>query len=57
MASTSAASLDDELRNAAGVYQALQTEISAAVDARQKLDAQLAENEQVKKVRPPVSWW
>ncbi|KZV81095.1 Prefoldin beta-like protein [Exidia glandulosa HHB12029] len=48
MASASA-SVDDDLQKASAAFQALNNELSAAVDARQRLDAQLAENEQVKK--------
>lgn len=32
-------------------YQKLQTDLQNAVEARQRLDAQLSENEMVKKVR------
>ncbi|KZV93160.1 prefoldin subunit 6, partial [Exidia glandulosa HHB12029] len=48
MASASA-SVDDDLQKASAAFQALNNELSTAVDARQRLDAQLAENEQVKK--------
>ena len=33
-------------------FQRLQSELSEAVEARERLEAQLNENEQVKKVRP-----
>lgn len=48
----SLASLQDKLQLASQEYQKLQIELSTVIDARQKLDAQLQENELVKKVRP-----
>ena len=42
--------LQTRLQSASAEYQKLQTDLSIAVDARQKLDAQLSENELVKKV-------
>ena len=44
-------SLEARLQKANSEFQKLQGELVAAVDARQKLDAQLQENEMVKKVR------
>jgi prefoldin beta subunit len=46
----SLAALQQKVQVAAQEYQKLQIELSAVVDARQKLDAQLQENELVKKV-------
>ena len=43
--------LQERLQVATGEYQRLQGELSDVVEARQKLDAQLSENELVKKVR------
>ena len=43
--------LQERLQNASAEYQKLQSELSDVVEARQKLDAQLSENELVKKVR------
>ena len=50
--------LQERLQAASGAYQALQAELAGAVEARQKLDAQLSENELVKKVRraPREGW-
>ena len=45
-------SLSARLQVASNEYQRLQAELSNAVEARQRLDAQLSENELVKKVRP-----
>ncbi|KAI0755966.1 Prefoldin [Irpex lacteus] len=45
----SLASLQDKLQLASQEYQKLQIELSTVIDARQKLDAQLQENELVKK--------
>jgi hypothetical protein len=45
-------SLQARLQAASGDYQRLQADLSNAVEARQRLDAQLSENELVKKVRP-----
>ena len=42
-------SLELRLQTATSEYQKLETDISSAVEARQKLDAQLSENDQVKK--------
>lgn len=44
-------SLEARLQAASAEYQKLQIDYSNAVEARQKLDAQLSENELVKKVR------
>ena len=50
-----AAALQERLQTASAEFQKIQGDLSLAVDARQKLDAQLSENELVKKVRtsPP----
>jgi hypothetical protein len=45
-------SLAARLQVASTDYQKLQADLSNAVEARQRLDAQLSENELVKKVRP-----
>jgi hypothetical protein len=45
-------SLQARLQAASSDYQRLQADLSNAVEARQRLDAQLSENELVKKVRP-----
>ena len=45
-------SLAARLQVASTDYQRLQADLSNAVEARQRLDAQLSENELVKKVRP-----
>ncbi|KAA1476352.1 Prefoldin beta-like protein [Dentipellis sp. KUC8613] len=42
-------SLEARLQAASTEYQKIQTELSGAVEARQRLDAQLSENEMVKK--------
>jgi hypothetical protein len=44
-------SLEARLQAASSDYQKLQADLSNAVEARQRLDAQLSENELVKKVR------
>ncbi len=44
-------SLPARLQAASAEYQKLQVDLSNAVEARQRLDAQLSENELVKKVR------
>ncbi|KAI0650989.1 prefoldin subunit 6 [Trametes meyenii] len=44
-----AAALQERLQTASTEFQKIQGELSSAVDARQKLDAQLSENELVKK--------
>ena len=44
-------SLEARLQAASSDYQKLQADLSDAVEARQRLDAQLSENELVKKVR------
>lgn len=41
-----------QLQNATTEFQKLQTEFSAMVEARQRLDTQLTETEGVRKVRP-----
>ena len=46
-----ASALQDRLQTASVEYQKIQNDLTIAVDARQKLDAQLSENELVKKVR------
>lgn len=43
-------SLEERLKAASADYQKLQVDMSNVVDARQRLDAQLTENEMVKKV-------
>lgn len=43
-------SLETKLQQASVEYQNLQANLSKAVEARQRLDAQLSENELVKKV-------
>ncbi|KAI0337263.1 Prefoldin beta-like protein [Trametopsis cervina] len=48
-AGASLGALQDKLQLTSQEYQKLQLELSAVVDARQKLDAQLQENEAVKK--------
>ena len=42
--------LQAKLQEASTEYQKLQSDLSAAIDSRQRLDAQLEENEMVKKV-------
>lgn len=42
--------LQARLQEASTEYQKLQSDLSAAIDSRQRLDAQLEENEMVKKV-------
>ena len=42
--------LQARLQAASTEYQKLQSDLSVAVDSRQRLDAQLQENEMVKKV-------
>ena len=42
--------LQARLQEASTEYQKLQSDLSVAVDSRQRLDAQLQENEMVKKV-------
>ncbi|KAH9939084.1 Prefoldin beta-like protein [Epithele typhae] len=49
MDAAAAAALQERLQTASVEYQKLQSDLSIAVDARQKLDAQLSENELVKK--------
>jgi hypothetical protein len=43
-------SLETKLQDASQDFQKLQVDLAQAVEARQQLDAQLSENEQVKKV-------
>ena len=50
LAMEAALQLQESLQTASNEYQKLQTELSNVVEARQKLDAQLSENELVKKV-------
>ena len=50
-------SLQARLQTASSDYQKLQADLSNAVEARQRLDAQLSENELVKKVRPSFYIW
>lgn len=45
--------LPARLQAASSEYQKFQVDLSNAVEARQRLDAQLSENELVKKVREP----
>jgi len=52
--------LQARLQAVSAEYQKLQSDLSVAVDSRQRLDAQLQENEMVKKVgRDPstTNWW
>lgn len=42
--------LEDRLHATSTDYQKIQNDISVSVEARQRLDAQLSENELVKKV-------
>lgn len=49
--SSSVLQLQDRLQAASTDYQKLQNDLSVIVEARQRLDAQLQENELVKKVR------
>jgi prefoldin beta subunit len=44
------APLDARLQVTTSEYQKIETDLSNAVEIRQKLDAQLSENEQVKKI-------
>ena len=44
------AALQDRLQTASSEFQKLQNDLSGAVEARQRLEAQLSENELVKKV-------
>ncbi|OJT15578.1 Prefoldin subunit 6 [Trametes pubescens] len=46
-----AAALQERLQTESAEFQKIQAELSSVVEARQKLDAQLSENELVKKVR------
>ncbi len=46
-----AAALQEQFQTVSGEFQKIQNDLSLAVDARQKLEAQLSENELVKKVR------
>ncbi len=46
-----AAALQERYQTASAEFQKLQNDLTLAVDARQKLEAQLSENELVKKVR------
>ena len=48
-----AAALQGRLETASAEFQKLQNDLTLAVDARQKLEAQLSENELVKKVPIP----
>ena len=50
-----AAALQERLQIASAEFQKIQAELATVVEARQKLDAQLSENELVKKVRPSLS--
>ena len=52
-ANAMAAALQGRLETASAEFQKLQNDLTLAVDARQKLEAQLSENELVKKV--PIS--
>lgn len=51
-----AAALQERLQTESAEFQKIQAELSSVVEARQKLDAQLSENELVKKVRQIHSW-
>lgn len=53
---TMAAALQERLQTESAEFQKIQAELSSVVEARQKLDAQLSENELVKKVRRIHSW-
>ena len=44
-------SLEARLQTATAEFQKLQNDLSSVVEARQQLDAQLSENEMVKKVQ------
>lgn len=44
-------SLEGKLQEASQDFQKLQVDLANAIEARQQLDAQLAENELVKKAR------
>lgn len=46
-----ALALQEKLQAATAEFQKMQTDLSGVVEARQRLDAQLSENELVKKVR------
>ena len=48
---TMAAALQERFQIVSADFQKIQSDLSLAVDARQKLEAQLSENELVKKVR------
>jgi prefoldin beta subunit len=48
-------SLEARLQAASSDYQKLQADLSNVVEARQRLDAQLSENELVKKARNTFS--
>jgi prefoldin beta subunit len=48
-------SLPARLQAASADYQKLQADLSGVVEARQRLDAQLSENELVKKVNTEIS--
>jgi hypothetical protein len=50
-----AMSLEARLQAASSDYQKLQADLSNVVEARQRLDAQLSENELVKKARNTFS--
>ncbi|KAM0747936.1 KE2 family protein [Meredithblackwellia eburnea MCA 4105] len=49
MATTSTSTLEAQLQSGSQAYQKLQTDFANAVESRQRLDAQKAENESVKK--------
>jgi prefoldin beta subunit len=45
--------MESKLQEASQDFQKLQVDLARAVEARQQIDAQLSENEQVKKVLIP----
>ena len=51
MSEAQVTALQERLQAASTAYQTAQDDLSNAVEIRQRLDAQLSENEQVQKVR------
>lgn len=49
--STPLIALQDRLQTASTEFQKIQSDLTSAIDARQRLEAQQSENELVKKVR------
>jgi chaperonin cofactor prefoldin len=47
--------MESKLQEASQDFQKLQVDLARAVEARQQIDAQLSENEQVKKVLIPIN--